>query len=257
MNKITKNITIKAEKKEDRVLRFVGSDQSIDRDGDRMMATGWDIKNYKKNPVVLFGHDQRAEAVARTKKVWVDHDKNQLLFDIEFPEAEISSKGDSLYKLYKNGFMFATSVSFSPNYDKIEYPKKKEGSKLSRIFHEQELLEISLVSVPANARALLTSKSINDAIDKDIVCKEEIEELLSAIKDKEAIDKGIEEEPETMDYGAEIKILKEEIEELKSGSYLYSLFDKDKSFADEIFKGVEAEEKAEDALYDEIMKELE
>lgn len=239
MDKIIKSISTKAEKREDRILRFIGSSEDVDRDLDKIMVDGWDLKNYRKNPVVLFGHDQRSEAVARTKKVWVDKIKKQLLFDIEFPEAEVSSKGDSLYKLYKNGFMFATSVSFLPNFEKVSYPERKNGKGPSRIFGEQELTEISLVSVPANARALLTSKSMDEAINNNIVCKEEVDELLEAFGKIEKTPAAKEETE--MDYEAEIKILKAEMEELKSGS-LYSIFDKE-------------EDSELDKVYDTIMEE--
>ena len=47
-----------------------------------------------------------------------------------------------------------------------------------------------------------------------------------------------------MDYEAEIKILKAEIEELKSGSYLYSIFDKQVEEDNEL-----------DKVYDTIMEE--
>lgn len=172
--KITKYITEKAKDTEDgRVLRFIGSDNKPDRDGDIVDINGWDLKQYKKNPVVLFGHKYSETPVARTKKVWIED--NKLMFDIEFPEASVSAIGDSLYKLYKGGFMTATSVGFVPNYEKIEYPKNIKGAV--RIIREQELLEISLVSVPANPRALLSNKSIDEAIRLDIIDNKELDQL--------------------------------------------------------------------------------
>ena len=189
MENIYKFSTIKAKETDDRVLRFIGSDSKTDRDGDQVKSDGWKLTEYRKNPVVLLGHNYGDVPVAKTKKVWVDSDKNQLMFDIEFPEPEVSSIGDSLYKLYKAGYMKATSVGFMPNHDKIEYPKRKQGKANQpwRVFNEQTLLEISLVSVPANPRALLTSKSIRKAIDDDIIDELELNEILDYFvnKDKE------------------------------------------------------------------------
>ena len=145
-----------------RVLRFIGSNQKVDRDNEVIKADGWKLTNYRKNPVVLVNHQHYELPVAKTKKVWVDKDKKQLMFDIQFPEPEVSPQGDTLYKLYKNGYMSATSVGFLPNFDKIEWGKSKGDP--SAIFNEQELLEISLVSVPANPTALLTAKSMKKAI---------------------------------------------------------------------------------------------
>jgi len=142
--KIIKYSTEKAQKTDkERVLRFIGSDAKKDRDGD--IVDGWKLTEYKKNPVVLFSHNYHEAPVAKTKKVWVDKSTNQLMFEIQFPEASVSAIGDSLFKLYKGGFMSATSIGFIPDYDKIEYPRKKGGP--NRIMKDVNLLEISLVSV--------------------------------------------------------------------------------------------------------------
>ena len=177
MDKHIKYFSKAPEKKENRVLRFIGSDQSIDRDNERIMAEGWKLTNYRKNPVVLVNHNAYDLPVAKTKKVWINKDEKKLMFDIEFPEPEVSSIGDTLYKLYSNGFMSATSVGFQPNREKITYG---DGKKQPRVtFGEQELLEISLVSVPANPRALLTAKSMSEAIDAEVIDDLELTELKS------------------------------------------------------------------------------
>jgi len=174
-DKIIKYLTKTPEKQEDRVLRFIGSDQSIDRDNERVMVEGWDLRSYKKNPVVLANHNPFDFPVAKTKKVWIDKEKKALMFDIEFPTPEVSSIGDTLYKLYSNGFMNATSVGFRPDRDKITYG---DGNKQPRAtFNGQELLEISLVSIPANPRALLTSKGVEDAIELKVIDELELDEL--------------------------------------------------------------------------------
>lgn len=191
MDKIIKYFTTKAEKVDKRVLRFIGSDEGIDRDGDQIMLDGWDLKEYKENPVVLFGHRYSEEPVARTKRVWANQTEKRLMFDIEFPESEISSKGDSLYRLYKSGFMQATSVGFLPDFKKVEYPENKSGKGPYRIYKGQKLLEISLVSVGSNSRALLTSKSMNEAIKANVIDQLELDELLMYFEEE----KKIEEKP--------------------------------------------------------------
>ena len=167
--------TTKAEEVEDRVLRFIGSTEDVDRDNEKILASGWRLKNYRRNPVVLVNHNPSALPVAKTKKVWVDKEKKQLLFDIEFPEPEVSSVGDSLFKLYKHGFMKATSVGFLPNRDKIEWGEK--AGEPSVTFKEQDLLEISLVSIPANPNAIMTSKGMKEAIKEEVIDDLEMKEL--------------------------------------------------------------------------------
>lgn len=186
-DKIIKYSDTKAEKVDKRILRFVGSDESVDRDGDIIRTAGWKLTDYKKNPVVLFGHNMAAAPVAKTNRVWVDKDKKELLFDIEFPTEEVSTLGDSLYKLYKSGFMKAVSVGFMPNFEKITYPEKKKG--VYRIMEEQALHEISLVSVPANQNALITSKSMANAVEQKIIGQEAMDELITTFNvDEEDVD---------------------------------------------------------------------
>ena len=232
MKKI-KYISKAAEKVEDRVLRFIGSTEDVDRDNEKIIASGWRLKNYRKNPVVLFGHNASAEPVARTKKVWVDKEKKQLMFDIEFPEPEVSSKGDSLFRLYSNGYMKSTSVGFIPNRDKIVWGEKKGEPSIT--FKEQELLEISLVSIPANPAAIITSKEMKKAVDDEIIDDIEMKELEDWLKvvfsqkesekeekdektnkDTKADDKTIENEQEIInkcrDCGCELELCSQCIE---------------------------------------------
>ena len=37
-------------------LEFVLSDATVDRYGDIVDARGWDLRNFKLNPIALFGH---------------------------------------------------------------------------------------------------------------------------------------------------------------------------------------------------------
>jgi HK97 family phage prohead protease len=175
--KVIKYLSKAPEKKDDRVLRFVGSDESVDRDNERVLSSGWKLDNYKKNPVVMLNHRHSDVPVAKAQRVWINKNEKALMFDVKFPEPEISSVGDTLYKLYSSGYMNATSVGFQPNYDKIEWG---DGIKVPRVtFHEQELLELSLVSVPSNPRSLLSTKGIKDAIEAEVVDQLELDELLA------------------------------------------------------------------------------
>ncbi|MHC4506617.1 MAG: hypothetical protein ACYTFI_25275, partial [Planctomycetota bacterium] len=38
---------------------------AVDRDGDVMLPSGADLSDYKKNPVVMFGHDQGAIPIGK------------------------------------------------------------------------------------------------------------------------------------------------------------------------------------------------
>ncbi len=159
---------------EDRKLRFTGSDETEDRDGDIIEVSGWQLDNFKRNPVILFGHDYHSPAVARAENVFKNLEERKLVFDVKFPTtAELSSNGienasehakfvDTIYNLYKHKYMTATSVGFIPikwkvrdDGEQLEQPETRRGTR----FLEQELLELSLVPVPSNPMALQNAKS--------------------------------------------------------------------------------------------------
>ena len=56
---------LRVEDRDRRIVRFVFSDNSIDRVGDTISVSGWDLSSYKRNPTVLFAHDSSAPPVGR------------------------------------------------------------------------------------------------------------------------------------------------------------------------------------------------
>lgn len=143
---------------EDRVLRFIGSDDSEDRDNDVIEVNGWQLENYLKNPVFLWAHDYRQPPVGQALQVWTEDSK--LMFDIKFATRDQYPFADVVYQLYKGGFLRATSVGFRP----LAWEQRTEGEGQNRRviglrFTKQELLELSAVPVPANPNALQVARS--------------------------------------------------------------------------------------------------
>jgi hypothetical protein len=132
---------------EDGQMLFVASEESDDRSGDVVAVSGWDLKNFKKNPVMMWAHDYGVAPVGTIPKVWVEG--NQLLdaplFDMADP------LGAFLHGKYLRGIMKAQSVGFRP----LEFEEiSGKGMFGSYRFTKQELLEISLVPIPAHPAAL-------------------------------------------------------------------------------------------------------
>jgi len=175
MDKLTKVISHEVKQigpESDRVLRFIGSDESIDRDNDIIEASGWELANYLKNPVFLWAHDYDEPPIGRAVNVTIDAVGKRLLFDIKFPTAEEYPFADTIYNLYKGGYLSATSVGFIGIKSKtrddeavLELPDWQRG----RMYMEQELLELSAVAVPSNPNALQQARSAG--INTDIVEK--------------------------------------------------------------------------------------
>ncbi len=152
---------------QDRVLEFVGSTAQVDRYGDVIEVEGWDLKNYKKNPVFLWAHDYRQPPVGKALKV-AKTDQG-LLFHVKFATAEEYPFADTVYKLYQGGYLRATSVGFQ---DLEREPiTDKEGKQTGWRFMKHELYELSAVPVPANPNALIM------AVQKGVVSPGEVEDL--------------------------------------------------------------------------------
>lgn len=152
---------------EERVLSFIGSNDTPDRDNDSISVEGWDISNYEKNPVFLWGHDYSIPPLGKAIRVY--QEKGNLLFDVQFPEKGIYPLADLVYNLYKGGFLNATSVGFIGKEAIVrddesvkDLPEWKRGVK----FLKQELLELSAVPVPANPTAIQQAKSVG-AVSED------------------------------------------------------------------------------------------
>lgn len=158
---------------EQRVLRFIGSTESVDRDGDIISADGWELDNYKKNPVFLWAHDYKIPPIGRAIDVRVVN--KQLIFDIEFPDEGIFPLADTIFKLYKGNFLNATSVGF--------IGKEGEPTKTGYAFTRQELIELSAVPVPSNPTALQQAKSLG--FIKQGVTKFFDEDYIEIVEDNE------------------------------------------------------------------------
>ena len=153
---IRKLVTCDVKEVSDRVLQFIGSTETQDRDGEVIKAEGWDLKNYKKNPIFMWAHRYTDPPIGKAKRVWVDKESNELKFNIEFAPPETYEFADTIYKLYKGEFLKATSVGFVPDEDGIIEGDGKKTPK--RTYTKQELLELSGVPVPSNPEALISAR---------------------------------------------------------------------------------------------------
>lgn len=132
-------------------LDFVISDGSLDRHGTRINPKGWDLRNFKKNPIALFGHDSRFP-IGTWSNIRTDGDR--LVATLKLAAKGTSQRIDEIIGLIEQGVLRATSVGF--NVIKFGTPGKDEFDYL-----EQELMETSVVSVGSNTNALAKARALN------------------------------------------------------------------------------------------------
>jgi HK97 family phage prohead protease len=140
-----------------RTATFVFSDESIDRSGDRIMASGWQLRDFQRNPVALFGHNSGELPIGRAINVHIAGPR--LIGSIFFAPAETSPFADKVFRMVVGGFVSAVSVGFLP----IQYRWAQDPARPAGIdFLRQSLLEISVVTVPANQGALLVGAGLSE-----------------------------------------------------------------------------------------------
>ena len=141
----TQFIDITIEQKDGRMIA-VASDETIDRDGQSIKIGSWDLGNFKKNPVIQFGHRYDVPPIGVARKIWVEGRK--LLFEPVFHK--ITELSRDIAAMYEQGFMNSFSVGFMA----------KEKSN--------ELVEISAVPIPANPNAIVLSKSLEQPVTEEV-----------------------------------------------------------------------------------------
>lgn len=167
MNKIFHiGSTFKAFEEDDEIfIRGMASTADTDRVGDIIEAAAWTkggLKNYLNNPVILFNHDYN-QPIGRAIELSTGDNGLQL-------KAKIAKSAGHVRELIKEGVLGAFSVGFRVK--DAEYLKESDGYKIK----DAELLEVSVVSVPANQAATFSlAKSFNS--------ESEYEEFKKTLKD--------------------------------------------------------------------------
>lgn len=131
-------------------IEGIFSTNTEDLHGD-IVEQNFDLKDFKKNPVILNSHDHfdAASVIGKATKISVKEGKLQGKIKFAVEENPVAKV---IFDLYKGGFLNAFSVGFMA----LEFDKDFKILK-------SKLLEISAVSVPANPQALakIAEKGIN------------------------------------------------------------------------------------------------
>lgn len=155
-------------------VSFVASSATPDRYGDIIDQKGWILENYKKNPVVLLNHDSNQLPIGKGN-VYLRDDK--LVIDVEFDSEDERAK--EVERKAKKGFMNAVSVGFRPleSKSRSELPEdNKYYGQRGMYYSKAELLEVSIVTIPANGEATMLEQKFYNAMKEEILI--EVKEVL-------------------------------------------------------------------------------
>ena len=141
------------------LLHIRASDETLDRYKEVIVASGWRLDNYLRNPVIQNAHQYGdiIFTIGRAEKTWVNG--NALLQTWRFASNE-NPFAKIARDLYRGKFLQAASVGFIPlkweDHDPNPTPNLNPNPTASvrRRYTEQELIEVSAVGIPANPNAL-------------------------------------------------------------------------------------------------------
>ena len=124
------------------MIRGMASTNDFDRAGDSITADAWTkggLKNFEKNPIILFNHDYN-RPIGRATGLKTTENALELT-------AKISKAAKDVTELVKDGVLGAFSVGFRVK--DADYLEETDGLKIK----DAELFEVSVVSVPCNQSA--------------------------------------------------------------------------------------------------------
>jgi len=136
-----------------RVYTFRASTNSVDRQNEVLDQSGWQLDNYRANPVILDSHRYESvyDIIGRATRVEVVD--GALEVDVIFAD-------DDVEELVNKGFLRTVSVGFR------SLARRPGATAIAPVTHTQmELLEVSMVAIPAN-RDAVRLRSLVDAEGK-------------------------------------------------------------------------------------------
>lgn len=197
MRKITKLFTSKSVSvnEKERTAQFIISDDQPDR-MDEIVEQSWDTENYKNNPIVLWGHNpdepENVLGISLGLETEKGDDVTRTKSTVKFSDEGINPKADMVFNQVKAGILRTVSVGFIPKTFKTSDDDKD-------VLADNELLEFSIVPIPANPRAValaykegtISRKDARFMIDSMNKEAQLLQEELDSDKNKEEQERNI------------------------------------------------------------------
>ncbi len=150
---------------ESRVVRFRASTPALDRHGTIVRTEGIDTTNFKNNPIFLWAHDgydwPELENVIGTVENW-EQDEKRFDIDAAFAPPSVNPKGEMALRMVRGKFLRAVSIGFYAKDAGYEIVEDHEVY----VYRKSELLEVSLVPIPANPEALVIANAFGFSLKK-------------------------------------------------------------------------------------------
>lgn len=145
------------EKSGERKMTFVASDATRDTYGTVLLPEGWQLERFNANPIIGYMHDvhysTNPDAIIGKGRAWVEDDK--LMVEVTFEPEGMNEKADKVWQKLEYGTLNAVSVGFSAIEGRWGVGDEAPGKSNETYYYtKMELLEVSVVAIPANPNAL-------------------------------------------------------------------------------------------------------
>jgi hypothetical protein len=138
----------------DNTFRFVFSNEKVGRDQHVVLNRGIQTANYLANPVCLWFHDDSQPPIGRGSNI--DTSGVNCRIDVTFVDRDVLPFAGTIRDLVAGKWLRALSMSWAP----LEWQYSTDRNRPSGVdFSKVDLLEISVVPLPALPNALLDARS--------------------------------------------------------------------------------------------------
>ena len=125
------------------------STEDTDRSGEIVKQSGWELANYKNNPIVLWGHDYYSLPIGVCTETYLTEKNGVPALGARgfFLSADINPLAQQIRKLYELGIKTGHNVGCTTS---VGFIPKEFDENARNTITKAELLEFSFVDVPAN-----------------------------------------------------------------------------------------------------------
>jgi hypothetical protein len=196
---------IRKAKDENGTFDVIISTEDIDRSGEIVRQNGWELANYKNNPIVLWGHDYYSLPIGVCTETYLTEKNGVPALGARgvFYPADINPLSQQVRRMYDYGVKSGLGVGCTTSVGFI--PKEFDESNRA-VITKAELLEFSFVPIPANqgvgpaqGRAFTFEEAKELNLDQVVLTKKGILFVEAEKKDKKEAQAG---DACTMDDGS-------------------------------------------------------
>lgn len=185
---ITKEIDIKT--LDDDTFVVVATDESTDRDGDKLIADGGDVKNFMKVGSFVYGH-MKDNPLPVASPIGSEIANKSLLLKGKWADPSTSEFHKAVRSLVKQGILKGVSIGFLADRKFAEDNKDIEGNITGKVYKKWELIECSFTPIPSNANARVIAKDFSEAVQRELFEPSEEETIEADAKEIETIFKDV------------------------------------------------------------------